>query len=263
MAKNDPAFLFYPADASEDTQFMNRLERGCYFDLMKAHKKFPRYTLDVIKKVLGRDFEVCWPAIEAIIKQDENGYFIEWVDASIEKRKVFSKIQSDRIKDFHKRKSLENDTVVEPNLNHGSTNVEPLGNGNGIVIVNEKIGVQGKEKPKPKNEPKELIYPFDTEKFKSYWGSWIDYKKKQHKFTFASTTYEQVALNALAKDSDYSEAKAIAIILHTVANGWKGFVVPKTLPDDHLHGPPPKTAKQVLEERRLADEANKRKYEQQ
>lgn len=89
MAK-DPAFLFYPADASEDTQFMSRIERGCYFDLLKAQKKFNRFSLENIKKVLGRDFETCWDSIKIVLKEDADGYFIEWVNDSIEKRKLFT-----------------------------------------------------------------------------------------------------------------------------------------------------------------------------
>lgn len=98
MAK-DPAFLFYPGDASEDTQFMNRLERGCYFDLLKAQKKFKHFTLEQIKKVLGKDFETCWPALELVLKKEKDMsnicsdmffYYIEWAHDAIEKRKEFS-----------------------------------------------------------------------------------------------------------------------------------------------------------------------------
>jgi hypothetical protein len=89
MAK-DPAFLFYPGDASEDTQFMNRLERGAYFDLLKAQKKFRRFTLEQIKKVLGQDFDACWPAIELVLAKDSDGYYIEWVDEKIKAREAFS-----------------------------------------------------------------------------------------------------------------------------------------------------------------------------
>jgi hypothetical protein len=89
MAK-DPAFLFYPGDASEDTQFMNRLERGCYFDILKAQKKFGRFSLDQIKKVLGGDFDSCWPALEIVLKSENGFYFIEWVDDAVTARKAFS-----------------------------------------------------------------------------------------------------------------------------------------------------------------------------
>lgn len=142
MATKDPAYLFYPADASEDTQFMNRLERGCYFDLMKAHKKFPRYSIEMIKKVLGQDFESCWASIVTILKQDEGGYFIEWVDNSIERRKQFSKAQTERITKYHdnRRKEQQNATVEQPTNYHGTSDEVPYVNENeiGNVIVNEK-----------------------------------------------------------------------------------------------------------------------------
>jgi hypothetical protein len=84
----DTSFLFHPGEASEDTQFMNRLERGCYFDLLKAQKKFGgNFTLDQIKKVLGNDFDACWPAVEIVLKKEEEQYFINWVNNPVKKRK--------------------------------------------------------------------------------------------------------------------------------------------------------------------------------
>lgn len=125
MAK-DPAFLFYPGDASEDTQFMNRLERGCYFDLLKAQKKFIRFSLEQIKKVLGKDFETCWGSIEMVLSTEEDMnnisstgllYFIGWVEDSIEKRKKFSESRSNNrrsVKDVNNiSKSCDNDMVIE------------------------------------------------------------------------------------------------------------------------------------------------------
>lgn len=105
MAK-DPAFLFYPGDASDDTQFMNRLERGCYFDILKAQKKFVKFTFDQLKKVLGNDFNSCWPALELVLKKDGDFYFIEWVAEKIEERKKFSESRSKN------RKSKTLDTEV-------------------------------------------------------------------------------------------------------------------------------------------------------
>jgi hypothetical protein len=67
MAK-DPAFLFYPGDASEDTQFMNRLERGCYFDLLKAQKKFGKFTRDQVKKFWVMTLIVAGPLLSLLCK---------------------------------------------------------------------------------------------------------------------------------------------------------------------------------------------------
>jgi hypothetical protein len=69
---------------------MNRTERGAYIDLVHAQKKFGRMSLEIIKKVLGRDFESCWGAIELILSKEEEKFFIEWLDTSLEKRANFS-----------------------------------------------------------------------------------------------------------------------------------------------------------------------------
>lgn len=152
MAK-DPAFLFYPGDASEDTQFMNRLERGAYFDLLKAQKKFRRFTLEQIKKVLGQDFDACWPAIELVLAKDSDGYYIEWVDEKIKAREAFSESRRRN----RKKKSSEQDMN-----NISSSSKEDMVNGNGIVIENEKKDDLGKpENPFGETLEDDLKLAFD------------------------------------------------------------------------------------------------------
>jgi hypothetical protein len=138
MAK-DPAFLFYPGDASEDTQFMNRLERGAYFDLLKAQKKFRRFTLEQIKKVLGQDFDACWPAIELVLAKDSGGYYIEWVDEKIKAREAFSE---SRRRNRKKKSSEQHMNNISSSLEEDMVN----GNGNGIVIENGN-GIENEKKP--------------------------------------------------------------------------------------------------------------------
>lgn len=130
MAK-DPAFLFYPADASDDTQFMNRLERGAYFDLVKSQRIFRGFTADQLRKILGGDYEQVWSSLELVLKKDGDLYYIPWVRESLEKRENFSKKQSER------RKSI---TADSPRLTAGQPKIE-----NEIENVNEieKEGVQG------------------------------------------------------------------------------------------------------------------------
>lgn len=90
MAK-DPAFLYYDGDAAKDVAHMNRLERGCYLDLIHAQRKRGHLSIDDIKKVLGKDFECCWDAIEWVLEKDNTAkYFIEWLEDSTEKRKAYS-----------------------------------------------------------------------------------------------------------------------------------------------------------------------------
>lgn len=89
MAK-DPAFLFYDGDAARDVSHMNRLERGCYFDLIQAQRKFGRLSEDIIKKVLGKDFNDCWDSVKICLTYDNHMYYIEWLENSVIKRKEYS-----------------------------------------------------------------------------------------------------------------------------------------------------------------------------
>jgi len=79
-------------------------------------------------------------------------------------------------------------------------------------------------------ETKEIVFPFQSENFIQQWQVWKRYKKEQHKFTYKSEASEQAALTQLQKMATNRELKAIEIIHHTMANGWKGFVEPKTDP---------------------------------
>jgi hypothetical protein len=83
-----------------------------------------------------------------------------------------------------------------------------------------------------KKETKEsnLIFPFHSENFVYQWQIWKTYKKEQHRFTYKSEASEQAALTQLQKMATNQERKAIEILHHTMANGWKGFVEPKTDP---------------------------------
>jgi hypothetical protein len=90
MAK-DPAFLFYDADAARDVSHMNRLERGAYFDIMQAQRKFGRLTPAQIEKVLRKDYKKCWNSISLVMTMTDGKYYIQWLEESTEKRKAYSK----------------------------------------------------------------------------------------------------------------------------------------------------------------------------
>lgn len=169
---NDPAFLFYDGDASRDVSHMNRLERGCYFDLIQAQKKFGPYTIEQAQKILGKDFIKCWPAIEMILTKNESGkYFIAWLSDSIDKRKHHSEKQRTRIQNYWDSKKESDSTVIprnETEVFHGThleyTKPIPLVNEieNSIKGVSVKGGiVQEMNTEFKKRFPK---YPQDQEK---------------------------------------------------------------------------------------------------
>ncbi len=138
----DPAFLFYPADASEDTQFMNRLERGAYFDLVKSQRIFGGFTMVQLRKVLGADFETVKDSILAIMKTEGDIYFIPWVKESIARREEYSKKQSDRAKERWNKDNSHGSTMAD------TTAMPQKGNGNETVIIDgDNKGVQGEKYP--------------------------------------------------------------------------------------------------------------------
>lgn len=130
MAKEDFCFTYYDGDAASDMQHMNRLERGAYSDLILFQRKIKKHlNVDQIRKVLGRDFEACWPAIELILKTDgDGGFFVEWLEKSEIKAKKHSRKQSG---------NRAGKTKVEPDLTKQQPNVnqtKPLGDGDGDGI---------------------------------------------------------------------------------------------------------------------------------
>jgi len=81
-----------------------------------------------------------------------------------------------------------------------------------------------KEKKENKGkENKEVLFPFDSDKFKNYWSLWVEYKKVQHNFTYKSPITIQSSLNDLVKLSKGNEEVAIKIIDQSISKSWKGF----------------------------------------
>lgn len=92
----DPAFLFYDGDAARDVSHMNRLERGCYFDLIQAQLKFGAFTIGQARVFLGKDFDSCWPSVSMVLGFDGEKYSIPWVVESVSRRKRHSELQKGR-----------------------------------------------------------------------------------------------------------------------------------------------------------------------
>ena len=69
----------------------------------------------------------------------------------------------------------------------------------------------------------EIIFPFESQNFKSHWEIWKDYKKKQHGFIYKTAITEQGVLKELCELSEGLEAKAIQVIDQSITKGWKGL----------------------------------------
>lgn len=70
---------------------------------------------------------------------------------------------------------------------------------------------------------KKTTLPFESKDFEHHWNLWKQYKKEQHRFNYKSELSERTALSHLEDISDNDEQQAIKIILHSIAQGWKGL----------------------------------------
>jgi hypothetical protein len=79
---------------------------------------------------------------------------------------------------------------------------------------------------KEENNPAELdlIFPFDTENFKTAWKNWLQYRSEKRK-PLKSILEQQSALKKL---SQFDEEFAIGLIETSMGNGWTGLVFEKT-----------------------------------
>lgn len=155
MAKEDFCFTYYDGDAARDKAHMTRLERGGYDDIISAQRKFGRLTMDIIRRVLGSDFQSCWANIEIVMMKDEEGkYYIEWVENSVNSMRKNSKKQKEKIENYWNdvksgkiQRNKKNGTAVIPQYKKEHTTEIPLEDVYGNEYVLEKEGGVGEEKP--------------------------------------------------------------------------------------------------------------------
>lgn len=136
MAKSDFCFTFYDGDAARDVSHMNRIERGGYFDIIISQRKFGHLTKDQLKKILGKDFDEIFPAIELVLNVSEEGlFFVEWLEKSELKAKSHSRHQSVNGKKGGRptKEAEENptETQIKPITNPNENQKKPLEDGDG------------------------------------------------------------------------------------------------------------------------------------
>jgi len=248
MAK-DPAFLFYSKDFYEGTRLMTPEERACYIDLL-----IYQHQNGIIPKDLSRMAQYCSGCSNQMVNQVISQKFILVKDGYINKRlndemETRSKAKPKKIAsatlaglisgnklskpcatyikdkfDINQFKDLEENQLKE-SVKEWFTKwlTKWL-----TINANEDVNVNTDNNNKEyKTKKKEIVFPFDSENFKTQWAVWKDYKLKEFEFKFKSIGSEQAnltQLSNLAKD----EKEAVAIIHQSMANGWKGFFNLKT-----------------------------------
>lgn len=121
MAK-DPAVNWYFDNWAGGTLGLNRMQKGCYMDLLNAQFQLGHLSLEHVKNILGSDFTQ-WNVLKVKFEQDEQGnFFNERLAAEIVKREKFREKQSiNGGKGGRPKKPKQN-----PTLNPNETQTKPF-----------------------------------------------------------------------------------------------------------------------------------------
>jgi len=226
----DPAFLFYDGDAARDVSHLNRLERGCYFDLIQAQVKFHGISTGQAKKILGKDFESCWPAIEMVLLKEDDKYFIEWLKISVEKRKAYTEKQRERSQNYwdKQRESRGNPVGIPHENENENENINRDKNINVNEIINDLNLVLGTDYKPTTAKTRELISArlkegFTVEDFKAVhrkmlksWG--VD--RKMCKFLRPQTLYSPKFEGYLQQKEASTALTETGINAYLVGQNW-------------------------------------------
>jgi hypothetical protein len=225
MAKELPYFQFEPAEyLTKDVSFCSLSAQGLFINLCAYYwQRECSLTKEQILRRLNYPKELNELITEGVIDLEGENIIIKFLDVQYDNATNKSRINSEN--------GAKGGRPKKPKQNPKKTEIKP----NQKPIKSQSKGIR-EEKIKEDDIiqediiKRELIFPFHSENFVYQWQIWKTYKKEQHRFTYKSEATEQAALTQLQKMSTNQERKAIEILHHTMANGWKGFVEPKTDP---------------------------------
>lgn len=127
MDKKDFAFLFYVNDWAGGTQWLTRLQRGAYIDLLLYQVNNTCFSLEEVKSILGADFEHCWSVLERKFQQENGKFYNEKMRKVLESRQKFTQ----------SRRNNRLGKVKKQVKNTRKTLVKQVGNENENVIGKE------------------------------------------------------------------------------------------------------------------------------
>ena len=207
----DPAFLFYTSDFLTGISDLTMEERGQFISLLCLQHQKGHLTEKMIRLCVGD----AAADVMAKFRQDAAGlWFNARLDKEIEKRAEHSEKQRQRALDGWEKRKKNQPKNKEATADATAL---PLENEN----VNEDVNVIKEEKGGV-GEKEGLIYPWDSVTFKTQWGLWKRYRKKEHGGDYFTLESEQSALRELSRNAS-SEKEAIQMINTAMANTWKNL----------------------------------------
>jgi hypothetical protein len=112
------SFLFYPGDYLRDTFMLSPEAQQSYDHLMCGHMKNICFTYEQLKPYIKNLSPDQSAELFAVLTKGDDGYFIEWIRQSIEKRKAFCESRKkNRLKKDDNEKNISN-TYVKHMLPH-------------------------------------------------------------------------------------------------------------------------------------------------
>lgn len=156
----DPAFLFYVNDWAGGTQWMTRLQRGAYLDLLLHQVHNTSFSLEDAKRILGSDFVECWPVVSQKFEKENGKLYSSKMRDVVEARRKFTE-------------SRRNNRLSKPiKTKHTSkTLVKLVGDGNGNGIINENR-IEDFEKFRKDYPGLKRGYQTELDNFKSKHNDW-------------------------------------------------------------------------------------------
>lgn len=212
MSRKAPAVQFYAEDFLNGTRYLTNAEVGLYIRLLAEQVDKGSLPDDVehFAKAYGKECRKLWPAVRAkFIAGSEPGTIVnERMVAAIAARDAYRLKQSEKGKLSAEARLHSGSTTDKPRKHHGSTVVEPLGDGVGVKSIS------GKERA-------ELRFPvWSTDKFSEQWKLWKAYKAERGERY--KPIGEQSALTKLGKDYP-DEAAACAAIEFSMGQNYQGI----------------------------------------
>lgn len=228
MAEDKKGFLLY-TDLIHTIEKMPNEKAGELFKHILAYVNdlkpvtndlIIQLTFEPIKQQLKRDLIRYQVSKEDKSNAGKFGNLKRW-NRDLYDKVIENKLSLDEaLKIAENRKVSHNDNVQSQPIAEIAVNDNVNDNVNVNVNVND---ILLKKETKKVSKPLEIVYPFESEKFKTAWQEWKTYKAKEHGFKFKSEISEGKTLKTLFKDSNENENIAIQMIENAISMGWKGI----------------------------------------
>jgi len=230
MKEDRPAFLMYSSRFLSGILTLTMAERGAFITLLcyqwldgSIPKDFDRLALIcpgltpeiwegikhkfIVKKgplLINKRLEIIRKESKNYSKQQTNRVLKRWES----KDKTPKKDVTKSIPDVYQ---IDTESIPSSTLTLTST------------LVSKSSLKSSSSNSKEKSAKASVIYPFDTEEFKTAWEYWSKYRSTDLGKRKYKPTGEEAALSKLSRLADGNHELAIDIIKQSIENGWAGF----------------------------------------